>query len=327
MGENVLVNKMIAGPIQGLLRLPLNQSRIKLIIPDSWIDRLKILRYDLWFVYTNIRRRPGKNLIQALIALAVNKKTILFYPELPWEHSMVLHICLVLGYKITSNIHGKYDLAFRWKDATFARPEPALHQLAQTRPVINLHCRDISKSRVDQVFHEVFGYRANVDPRKHTGKCVRKSNLNAHHDGVILECPIAEPEDGYVYQILIDNRVNSGTVLDLRVPVYNQRVPFVIGWFKPIRERFTTDMDEIRVMEVSQVFSDEELENIVQFCKKMRIDFAELDILRDKTDGRIYIVDVSLTPSGNPIPQSLDRVDILRRAREFELAFKDFHHG
>ena len=41
-------------------------------------------------------------------------------------------------------------------------------------------------------------------------------------------------------------------------------------------------------------------EKILLFCRRMGLDYGELDMLRDREDGRLYIVDVNNTPFGPP---------------------------
>ena len=37
---------------------------------------------------------------------------------------------------------------------------------------------------------------------------------------------------------------------------------------------------------------------ILAVCREMGLDYGELDVLRDREDGRLYILDVNDTPSG-----------------------------
>ena len=39
---------------------------------------------------------------------------------------------------------------------------------------------------------------------------LEKSDINAKHDGEIINCPIESAEDGMIYQILIDNSISEG---------------------------------------------------------------------------------------------------------------------
>src|SRR5690554_4686192 len=53
---------------------------------------------------------------------------------------------------------------------------------------INRYCKNVSKSHVDRIFTDVFGYSSFIDP-KGSGKAVIKSERNAAHDGRIVELP------------------------------------------------------------------------------------------------------------------------------------------
>ena len=106
--------------------------------------------------------------------------------------------------------------------------------------LVNGTCSDISKMHVDQVFQPVFGYSIMIDPTRHAGAAVRKSNENAKHDGRIIQCPIdsKELDDHYVYQKLIDNTVDSLHTRDLRVMVVGGIALGVIDKHRKIDCRF-----------------------------------------------------------------------------------------
>ncbi len=46
--------------------------------------------------------------------------------------------------------------------------------------------------------------------------------------------------------------------------------------------------------------SGQEISNLLQFCQLMGMDYGELDVLRDRQDGRIYVVDANSTPLPPP---------------------------
>lgn len=48
------------------------------------------------------------------------------------------------------------------------------------------------------------------------------------------------------------------------------------------------------------MLSKEEQTRIARFAAAMRLDFKGLDVLRDRGDGRIYIVDANKTDTGPP---------------------------
>lgn len=160
---------------------------------------------------------------------------------------------------------------------------------------INGRCVDISKSNVGRVFRRVFGYDLDIDPRKHHGKIVRKSEINAVHDGEVLEGPITEPDPGSVYQRLIDNTNDDGMVLDLRTGIVGNEIPYVFLKYRPVSVRFSNENAFVRLGS-PEVFSVEERGLILKFAREIGLDVGELDILRDRSSGKIFIVDVAKTP-------------------------------
>ena len=74
---------------------------------------------------------------------------------------------------------------------------------------------------------------------------------------------------------------------------------------------------------VKQVISVKEYALIVRFCKEIGLDTGELDVLRDKDTGKIYIVDANNTPGGPPLeftPEELETV-LQLQADAFAKAF------
>jgi len=64
---------------------------------------------------------------------------------------------------------------------------------------------------------------------------------------------------------------------------------------KLIEKRFGTDYDHVDVWTADQAFSPEEQTQLINFCEAMGLDFGAVDVMRDKHDGRIYVVDVNKT--------------------------------
>jgi hypothetical protein len=177
---------------------------------------------------------------------------------------------------------------------------------------------------VDKVFAEVFGYSSIVDPAITMGKCVRKSNSNAAHDGQIIDCPIKINEEGSVYQLLIDNQIDDDHVMDIRVPVYRDVISEYLSiWIKPKEARFLVNFGERRCAHPSEILSQEEQQNILCFCRKLGLEFGELDVLRHRPEGKIYIVDANPTPDGGEIPIEQEREDFKFDALLFETIFID----
>jgi hypothetical protein len=158
----------------------------------------------------------------------------------------------------------------------------------------------VRKEHVDSLFAELFGYDIRIDPRSHSGLCLRKSNENGTHDGSLIRCPIPAIEPGFVYQKVIDNTVEAGLVEDLRVPICGELIPFVIRARREAADRFAVRSRTVHCYRTSDVLTAGEVRLILAFCRTIGLDFGELDVLRDRHDGRIYIVDANPTPWGPP---------------------------
>ena len=162
---------------------------------------------------------------------------------------------------------------------------------------INHRINDISKTHVGKVFKDVFGYSVDIDPLTYVGKAVEKSDANATHDGQVVECPLTsdliKPES--VYQKLIDSTFGGARSEDLRMAYVGGDIPVVFRKYKLIEKRFGTDYDHVDVWTADEAFSSEEQTQLIKFCETMGLDFGAVDVMRDKHDGRIYVVDVNKT--------------------------------
>lgn len=191
---------------------------------------------------------------------------------------------------------------------------------------INRDCTDISKSKVSNVFDDVFGYSLDVDPRTATPPFICKSEINGRHDGYVAQ-ENCEPKDGWVYQKLIQTETPDGTVLDLRAVAIFGKLPLIYLKERPVEERFANRNSRCRLAQTENYLSPEELSKISQFCQKMRLDWGGLDILRDAQDDKIYIVDVNKTDMGPPL--ALPLKDKLRSTQILGPALReavDFHY-
>ncbi|MEO0851331.1 MAG: hypothetical protein AAFY04_07985 [Pseudomonadota bacterium] len=189
------------------------------------------------------------------------------------------------------------DLHFYFEDREFLtgpRPQPS------ARPSLNVGCYDIRKSVVARHFEQVFGYGLEVDPLTHHGPAVEKSEGNGKHDGEIVQCPLPALKPGKVYQRLIDNTFDGADFVDIRTPVVGNTIPFVYLKRRRRATRFTNDNDRVDLINADAVLSASEQAQIIRFAQSMALDFGGLDVLRNREDGRIYIVDVNKTDMGPP---------------------------
>ncbi len=226
--------------------------------------------------------------------------TIVAFPDQPEPGSVLSKMCHLLGYRVTQDISCEADVVINWEDCTFPRSWAALENLNKTQPVLNIHCRDISKRRVDEIHQAVFGYNLGVNPLEFQGQCVKKSNDNATHDGVVIQCPTAAIDKHSVYQRLVNNKKDQGYIEDIRIPVFGATIPFCYLKRRPIGNRFSNENTSASLCERDAVLSESEANKILHLCRHMGLDYGELDVLRDADDGRLYVVDVNNTPWGPP---------------------------
>lgn len=182
-----------------------------------------------------------------------------------------------------------WDVGTWFSDRAAARLPPG---------TINGECLDVSKSRVDREWAAAAGYSVAVDPTTWDGPLVRKSELNGVHDGRLLHGPLEARRDGYVYQRYVD-AVEGTSSLELRTVVIDGEIPIVIRrWRQAANWHGTSTHAE--TIRAEDAYSPEEVGHLLAFAAAMRLEYGELDVLRDKTSGLIYVIDANRTPSGPP---------------------------
>lgn len=229
----------------------------------------------------------------------LKSQSILVFPEYPSRNSTLYKLGNLLGYTITNKPSKRNSALVYWENKTHRTEQNKLDQL-QKKYIINKGSVNISKVFVDATHLSVFGYNTMVNPTSHTGKMVQKSDTNAKHDGQLIEGPIDTPLSGSIYQILVDNTVNQDLIVDMRVPYIGEVTDFIYLKYRPIQERFENTTIKTELKKTDEHLSNTEIKQIEDFCKKSNLDFGELDVLRDNTSGKIYIVDVNNTPFGPP---------------------------
>ncbi len=236
--------------------------------------------------------------LRALARNGFAHQSILFYPDMPRYYYIYYPIAHQLGYRMTTDPHARAALAVSFKDITVRVPDATEQTLAARGMLVNGACRDISKEHVEDIFQEIFGYGMRVDPRAARGDIVKKSNANAAHDGKVVQAPL-EPEEGFIYQKLINNREND-RVADIRTQICGDTIPFCMLRTRSAFDRFD-NTETATVRETADLLSSEEVALVLAFCKKIGLNWGELDVLRDRDDGKIYIVDANNT-TGGPRP-------------------------
>lgn len=232
-------------------------------------------------------------------------KNALFYPDYPDPRAAICRVIHALGYNIINNPAKDYDFAFYWQDVTVRdEPDAVLREAAKRVPVINLQCLDIGKVRVEEAFQEVFGYSSFVDPLSYRGKCVRKSNLNAQHDGKIIDAPIVGTEPGFIYQKLLSHIDPQDRVIDYRLAVYGSSTPYMTIRYKRKINRFNQTFLEVPVDPLDYLTAAE-VSKCLKFCRELGMDYGEIDMIRDQSDGRLYLLDANNTPFRPPYDRQI----------------------
>lgn len=233
---------------------------------------------------------------------------IWFTPDRPRPWYLIWSVLHAAGARIAERPEDA-DAVFVFEDCTVCGPVPAQ---AGTR-VINAGCQSIAKSHVAHVFEQCFGYALAVDPERWSGPMVEKSETNGAHDGRIVQGP-CPARRGCVYQRIVDNRTGTGLVEDLRVPLIGGRIPLVVRKRRREENRFANSNDEVDWAETDAVLSPGEQAALARFAAAMRLDWGGVDVLRDRDDGRLYVVDVNKTDMGPPIAMPLkDKIVVTRR--------------
>jgi hypothetical protein len=223
------------------------------------------------------------------------QKTIAFYPQPGGPWYTIWMALQLTPLKIVRDYRSS-DYVFVFDDRTMTEVGQNLAD-KKGAILINHRISDISKENVGRVFDEIFGYSIAIDPTKYTGKSVRKSDVNGVHDGIEIDCPIDQCEvlDGYAYQKYVDTVYSGEYSEDLRVAYAFGKIALVFHKHKPLDDKFGTNYLQTQPKPATDVFSDAEIGKIVEFCDLIGLDFGAVDIMRDKHDGKIYIVDVNKT--------------------------------
>ncbi len=268
------------------------------------IDRDVARGVLLWFgLYAAVRLKSALN------QLGPRRPAIWFAPDRPRPWYLIWAAAAWSGIRI-ANSPDEAIASFYFEDATFAQPPRPWHSRAS-----NYGCADVSKSRVAEVFEQVFGYPLSVDPTQGPGPCVEKGEANGAHDGRVVERPL-KARPGRVYQRLVDN-TDGVDAIDLRTPFVGGRPVLVFVKRRPVARRFANFNTSVSLKRPQDVFSRRETEQLSAFAHAMRLDWGGLDVLRDAATGRLYVVDVNKTdmpPLALPFIQKIAAVARLGRA-------------
>ncbi|MGV0795099.1 hypothetical protein [Mycolicibacterium sp. XJ1819] len=214
-------------------------------------------------------------------------------------------------------IHGSaYDLS--GKIAKLRRISPDIR-------LINDTAFTDDKLVVQREFERAFGYGLEVDPTTYVGLAVKKSRVNAKHDGMVVECPIPQADPEMAYQLLVDNVNEDGDNLEIRVSIMAYEPQLCHMKWKTDANRFVNWNKLIRLVpSIDELFSPDELAKMAAFARGIGLECGDMDVLRDNKSGKIYIVDANNTPYGPP--NNIDESDAPKLLRQYADAFARVYH-
>lgn len=239
-----------------------------------------------------------------------------FLPDRPRPWYLVRVALMAAGGRVVPD-PARADLVMQFEDAVEGWHAPP--RAVPPAALLNFGAGDIRKSQVAAAFEQAFGYPLSLDPATGEGLAVEKSEGNGVHDGRCISRP-CPPRPGFVYQRFIDTQAEDGLVEDLRTPTVAGRPVAVFIKRRRPEARFSNDNVACVLRCPEEVFSPEETAAIGRFCALLGLDWGGLDILRDRADDRLYIVDANKTDMGPPIALSLR--DKLRAVRALGAALR-----
>jgi hypothetical protein len=246
--------------------------------------------------------------------LAVDAPVLNFCPMLPTPRAHIRTILNLLGMRIGTSA-GPPGVTIAWDTRTGFS---ARHARSLPPDAINRRCLDISKSVVDRAWAEAAGYSIQVDPLATDGPIVEKSEVNGRHDGRVRQGPLPRRR-GFVYQRYVD-AVEDGHILELRTGVIGGKVPVVIQKWRPATN-WNHRTARSCVALPGEIYSATEIEHLLAFAQLIGLEYGELDVLRDRESGRIYVLDANRTPYGPP--RKLAAAEADRAARWMADAFAE----
>ena len=195
-----------------------------------------------------------------------------------------------------------YDRVLIWEP--FGRIEPS----ERTQAGINARMGKINKAALDELQQKVFGNSLVIDPMTYAEPFLEKDGgtsegggHTANHTPLIVHTkPLEQIKSDSIYVRLIDN-FNDGGYVDYRLYVCNGNVQMQCCRYVLVRRFATQSAGSLtkKIDRLSRFFSDEEIEKIKTYVSALKLDYGELDVLRDNSSNNLFIVDVNNTPYGD----------------------------
>jgi len=204
------------------------------------------------------------------------------------------------GCHFSNHYNEKFDIGWFW-DARISidKTQKKIREQSKELKFINLFLIDTSKEFVAKTMEQHFGYTFKIDPKSFTGYCIAKHNGNGTKSCFFLKCPIDAEEvfTDHCYQKIINfsSKNDQNILYEIRVPVFKNIIPFIFFKTRNRGLRFTSKNKSMEITPATLHLSSEECLKILSYCRKIGLEYGELDILRCDITGQIYIIDVNNT--------------------------------
>ena len=274
-------------------------------LPNSIRRAITVRRLRRWLRATAYIRWHNARVVRHAAA-------VIFYPMRPEPKMQAAWLVRALRLRIgLEPVPGQptiaWDTGTYFADAARGRLPP---------DAINGRCLDVSKTCVDATWEAVAGYGIAIEPSGNRGPMVVKSEENGAHDGRLVSGP-ARKRRGYVYQRFIDTR-HDGRIYGTRPVIIGDEMPMVLDFWCAEADLFR-GASHCSVRSPSEVYTRTERDQIMEFAHRIGMEFGELEVLRDRDSGLIYVIDANRTSFR---PALLSRADLRRSYRQMVPAFR-----
>lgn len=252
-------------------------------IPDPYRGWIGVRRGRRWLRAVRFERAHNARLPH-------DAPRVSFYPMRLEPTAALAHVLPRLGIRIAP-FPGDADLTVAWHTGTWLRARDA-KRLPPT--AVNGRCLDISKGTVDDAWAQACGHSIAVDPVSWHGPLVVKPLANAVRGGHVVDGPLTDVRDDRVYQRLVDSRTGD-RIHSTRAVLINGQIVAAYEKWRPYPNWFSGGEVSLPALP-TELYSPDETDALLRFAQLVKLDYGEIDVVRDNESQLIYAVDANRTP-------------------------------
>jgi len=176
-----------------------------------------------------------------------------------------------------------------------------LYRLSTIKPVWNNSC-SLTKARLDDVFRDCFGYSSQVNPELYKGWFIPKSNRKYRGTNKFskMKGPVKRPDNYHnnlFFQRFINTQDKDGYYHRYQLYYADcSDTNRILGGIGIKSRRINAPLSHSAVdqtfLDVSKILSSKQIFALINVCRRLRLNLAQLDILIDAKDGKVYLVDI-----------------------------------